>query len=259
MLRVAANISMLFTDAPFLDRVERAARAGFEAVECQFPYEVSAGELRLRLDDHGLALVLHNLPPGDWTRGERGIACHPDRIDEFESGVQLAIEYASALGCRQLNCLAGLRPEGIATDTARATLVRNLTYAAERAEAAGIRLLLEPINTRDMPGYLVSRTADALGIIREAGTDNLFLQYDCYHMEIMEGDLVHTIEVNLDAIGHIQVADPPHRGEPGTGVIDFPSIFRLLDRLGYNRWIGAEYVPLGRTEDGLGWMRILSC
>lgn len=255
MPRLAANLSMLFTDVPFLDRFARAARAGFAAVECQFPYEHPPAELRARLEAHGLSLVLHNLPPGDWAAGERGIACHPSRVAEFEAGVQQSIEYATVLGCGQLNCLAGLVPRDVGSERARATLVRNLGYAAEQTKAAGIRLLLEPINTRDMPGYLVTRTRDARAIMHDVGSENLFLQFDCYHMQIMDGDLARALEANLDTIAHIQVADPPARTEPGTGDIDFPAIFDLLDRLDYRGWIGCEYTPVGRTEDGLGWAR----
>jgi len=254
MLRLAANISTLFTEVPFLDRVARAAQAGFAAVECQFPYDAPAEALRARLTGEGVQLVLHNLPPGDWAAGDRGLACHPLRVDEFRASVQRGIEYASALGCAQLNCLAGLLPPDTSPEAARDTLVSNLAYAADQAATAGLRLLIEPINTRDMPGYVLNHTREARALIRDVGASNLFLQYDCYHMQIMEGDLARTLETHLDLIRHIQIADPPLRSEPGTGEINFAFLFDHLDRLGYDGWIGAEYRPLGRTEDGLGWI-----
>jgi len=254
-LRFAANVSMLFTDAPFLARLGRAARAGFRAVECQFPYDVAAQVLKQELDTRGLALVLHNLPPGNWDAGERGIACHPDRRDEFRAGVQRAIDYATTLGCPRVNCLAGLAPTGASLAHARDTLVENLSYAAAQAGAAGIQLLLEPINTGDMPGYLVSTAAEARRVMRDVGSDHLRLQFDCYHAQVMDGDAVGTLAANIDVVGHIQVADAPGRHEPGSGTIDFPALFALLARANYSGWVGCEYWPVGRTEDGLPWMR----
>jgi hydroxypyruvate isomerase len=199
--------------------------------------------------------VLHNLPAGNWGAGERGIACHPDRTEEFAAGVDRALAYASALGCTQINCLAGIVPSGVTADRARAAFVSNLQFAAARLKDAGIRLLIEPINTRDIPGFFLQRTAQALEIIDEVGADNLFLQYDVYHMQIMEGDLAKTIERHLATIAHVQVADPPARHEPGTGEVNFAFLFGLLDRLGYRGWIGCEYKPAQTTEAGLGWLR----
>jgi len=254
-MRLAANLSMLFTDAPFLERVGRAARAGFRAVECQFPYEYDATALREQLDLHHLELVLHNLPAGDWAAGDRGMACDPARMDEFAIGLERAIAWAQALGCTRLNCLAGAVPAGMTREVARDTLVRNLDMAAWRLKGEGIRLLLEAINTRDVPGFLVHTTRDAREVLDAVGSDNLFIQYDAYHMQIMEGDLSRTIEANLDCIAHIQIADPPLRSEPGTGEINVPYLFDFLDRVGYDGWVGCEYTPLGRTEDGLAWAR----
>ncbi|WP_416137846.1 hydroxypyruvate isomerase [Halomonas sp. HK25] len=254
MPKFAANLSMLFTEEDFLDRFEAAARAGFKGVEYLFPYDFTADEIKQRLDANGLTQVLFNLPAGDWGAGERGIACHPDRVEEFRAGVDQAIEYATALGCRQVNCLAGIQPQGVSDDEARQTLVENLRHAAGKLEAAGIRLIAEPINTRDIPGFFLNRTEQALAIFDEVGSDNLMLQYDIYHMQIMEGDLAPTIEKHLVRIAHVQLADNPGRHEPGTGEINYPFLFAHLDRLGYQGWIGCEYKPAGRTEEGLGWL-----
>ena len=254
MLRFAANLSLLFADVPFLDRFERAARAGFTAVECQFPYVAPAAEIRARLDDLGLALVLHNLPAGDWAAGDRGLAGLPERRDEFRAGVARAIAYAQALGVTQLNCLAGVAPAGADAATLHATLVDNLRFAARALAGEGLRLLVEPINTFDVPGFLVSRTAQALALFDEVGEANLALQYDVYHAQRMEGELAATLARHLPRIGHVQVADNPGRHEPGTGEIRFGFLFSELERLGYAGWIGCEYLPAGRTEDGLGWL-----
>lgn len=254
MPKFAANLSMLFTEEAFLDRFAAAAAAGFRGVEYLFPYEFEAAAIKQRLDDHGLTQVLFNLPAGDWGAGERGIACHPDRVEEFRAGVDQAIEYARVLGNTQVNCLAGIKPQGVSDDEARQTLVGNLRFAAEKLEAAGILLIAEPINTRDIPGFFLNRTAQALAIFDEVGSDNLKLQYDIYHMQIMEGDLAPTIEKHLERIAHVQVADNPGRHEPGTGEIHYPFLFAHLDRLGYTGWVGAEYKPRAGTQEGLGWL-----
>ncbi len=254
MAKFAANLSMLFTEVDFLDRFEAAAKAGFKGVEYLFPYAFEAAEIRKRLDDNGLTQVLFNLPAGDWGAGERGIACHPDRVEEFRSGVDRAIAYAKVLGNTQVNCLAGIKPEGVSDDQARQTLVENLRFAAEKLAAEGILLIAEPINTRDIPGFFLNRTAQALALFDEVGSTNLKLQYDIYHMQIMEGDLAPTIEKHLDRIAHVQIADNPGRHEPGTGEIHYPFLFAHLDRLGYDGWIGAEYKPKAGTQEGLGWL-----
>ena len=253
MPRFAANLTMMFNEVDFLDRFEAAAKAGFKGVEYLFPYDFDAAELKKRLDDNGLVQVLHNLPAGDWAAGERGIACHPDRVDEFKSGVDKAIEYATALGCKQVNCLAGILPDGVGYEAARNVFIANLQFAADKLQAAGIKLLIEPINTRDIPGFLLYSTEQALGIIAETGSDNLFVQYDIYHMQIMEGDLAPTIEACIKMIPHMQLADNPGRHEPGTGEINYPFLFKFIDGLDYDGWIGCEYKPATTTEEGLSW------
>ncbi len=255
MPRFAANLSMLFTEVPFLDRFETAARAGFTAVEFMFPYAFAAHDIRQRLDDYGLQVVLHNLPAGDWDAGERGIACHPDRVDEFRAGVAKGIEYAQALGVKQLNCLAGKAPAGVDSMLMRNTLVANLQYAAQAFQKAGLRLLVEPINSFDIPGFYLTRTAQALSILDEVNAPNAFVQYDIYHAQRMEGELATTMQQNLARIGHIQLADNPGRHEPGTGEINYPFLFALLDRIGYQGWIGCEYKPATTTTAGLGWVK----
>jgi hydroxypyruvate isomerase len=257
MPKFAANLSMLFTEHPLLARFERAAAAGFTAVELQFPYDHAADEIKAQLDAHGLQLVLHNLPPGDWAAGERGIACHPDRVAEFRDSVAHGVAYARALGVGQLNCLAGNVPAGVADQTLRRTLVDNLRYAAGELKKAHIKLLIEPINSFDMPGFYVNRTAQALAILDEVGADNAYLQYDLYHAQRMEGELAATVEKHLARIAHIQIADNPGRNEPGTGEINYAFLFRHLDRIGYAGWVGCEYKPATTTEAGLGWRQRL--
>lgn len=255
MPKFCANLSFLFNDVDFLDRFGRAAGAGFTGVEYLFPYAWPADEIAARLTEHRLTQVLFNLPPGDWEAGERGIACLPDRVDEFRAGVAHGIDYARRLGCRQLNCLAGLAPGDADAAELRRTLIANLRYAAAEMDRAGIRLLLEPINSRiDMPGFFVDTPRKGLALIAESGVDNLFMQYDVYHAQIMEGDLARTIAAELPRIAHFQIADNPGRHEPGSGEINYPFLFDLIDRLGYQGWIGCEYRPLAGTEAGLGWM-----
>jgi hydroxypyruvate isomerase len=254
MPKFAANLTMLFTELPFLDRFAAAAQAGFKAVEFLFPYDYDAPQLKELLDDNGLKLVLHNLPAGDWSVGERGIACHPDRVDEFRKGVDSAIKYATALGCPQVNCLVGIRRAGVSEEFSFETIVENLSYAAPKLEKAGVGLLLEPVNSRDIPGFFVDRTAVALEIIAKVKSTNLKLQYDIYHAQVMEGDLARTIEREFARIGHIQLADNPGRHEPGTGEINYPFLFRHLDKLGYQGWVGCEYKPRGVTREGLSWL-----
>ena len=257
MPRFAANLSMLFTEVPFLDRFERAAAAGFEAVEFLFPYAWPAAQIRERLQRHRLRLVLHNLPAGDWDGGERGIACLPDRVDEFRTGVATALDYARELGVGQLNCLAGKAPAGADPARLHATLVDNLRHAAAELDKAGLKLLLEPINTHDIPGFLVHRTEQGLRILDEVGASNAFLQYDIYHAQRMEGELAATLQAQLARIAHVQIADNPGRHEPGSGEIHYPFLFEHLDRIGYQGWIGCEYKPAAGTEAGLGWMQTL--
>lgn len=255
MPKFAANLTMLFNEVDFLDRFAAARQAGFKGVEYLFPYAWDRYELAERLDRNGLVQVLHNLPAGDWAAGERGIGCHPDRITEFQDGVGQAIEYAQALGCKQVNCLAGIAPAGIDTEKLQTTFIDNLRFAADKLREAGIRLLIEPINTYDIPGFYLNRTDQAAAIIDAVGSDNLYIQYDLYHAQRMEGELANTIARYLPRIAHMQLADNPGRHEPGTGEINYPFLFAHIDRLGYDGWIGCEYKPAADTVAGLGWMR----
>ena len=253
MTKLAANLTMLFNEVPFMERFGAAAKAGFKGVEFLFPYAWPAADIAAQLETHRLELVLHNLPAGNWEGGERGIACHPDRVEEFKQGVASAIAYATALRVKQVNCLAGILPANVSREQAQATLVANLAYAAGKLKQAGIRLLVEPINTFDIPGFFLSGTAQALELIAATGSDNIFVQYDIYHMQRMEGELANTIKARLASIGHVQLADNPGRFEPGTGEINYRYLFTLLDEIGYQGWIGCEYKPRAGTLDGLGW------
>ncbi|MCC6535653.1 MAG: hydroxypyruvate isomerase [Burkholderiales bacterium] len=255
MPKFCANLSLMFNEVPFLDRFEAAAAAGFRGVEYLFPYAYRQERLVERLHANGLAQILHNMPAGDWDKGERGIACLPDRIGEFRAGVETSIAYAKALGCTQVNCLAGIAPPDVARERLQQTFADNLGFAAPRFKAAGIKLLIEAINTRDIPGFFLTTTRQALAVIAAVGSDNVFVQYDIYHMQIMEGDLAPTIQRHLACIAHMQLADTPGRNEPGTGEINYPFLFDFIDRIGYAGWIGCEYKPRTTTLDGLGWIR----
>jgi hydroxypyruvate isomerase len=254
MPRFSANLTLMFGEVPFLERFAAAARAGFGAVEFVSPYDFPAEEIAARLRADALAVSVFNLPPGDWAKGERGIACLPDRRDDFAAGVERAISYARLLGCDRLHAMAGIRPAGVAEPELRATYVANLRIAAAALAREGLTLLVEAINTRDMPGYYLTTSRQALEVMDEVGAPNLRFQFDVYHLQIMEGDLAPTLERHLDRIGHVQVADTPGRHEPGTGEINYAFLLRHLDRLGYRGWVGCEYRPLGATEAGLGWM-----
>jgi hydroxypyruvate isomerase len=255
MPRFNANLSMMFTEVPFLDRFGAAARAGFKGVEFLFPYEFAAEQIREQLDRHGLEMVLFNMPPGDFAAGDRGLACDPARVTEFQDGVGRALGYASVLGATRLHVMAGLRPRGVNDATMRETYLSSLRFAGAACAGAGITILIEAINSRDIPGFYLNTSAQAFDVMHYAALPNLRFQYDIYHMQIMEGDLAPTIERNLDRIGHMQLADTPGRHEPGTGEINHDFLFGHIDRIGYTGWIGCEYRPAGRTEDGLGWMR----
>lgn len=254
MPRFAANLSFLFTERPFLERFAAARTAGFAAVEFHFPYEHDRAALAEVVLTSGLEVVLFNLPAGDWAAGERGIACHPRRIAEFQDGVGRAIDYARLLGCPRLNCLAGIAPGDVSPQKAHETLVENLRFAAAVTARAGIELVVEPLNSRDTPGFLVTTTRAGLALIGAVGSDNLRLQYDVYHAQVMEGDLARTLQEHLPQIGHIQLADNPGRHQPGTGEINFPFLLKHLDRIGYAGWVGCEYKPSGRSEDSFGWL-----
>lgn len=255
MLKFSANLSMLFTEVEFLDRFERAARIGFRGVEYLFPYAWDKEELAERLDKHGLEQVLHNLPAGDWAAGERGIACLPGREGEFREGIGAAIEYAKALRCSRLNCLVGLIPPGVSQERVRQTLVDNLRFAAAELEKQGISLLVEALNDRDVPGFYLVHTENVLQLFEEVNHPNLWLQYDIYHMQVMEGHLTATIRDNVARIKHMQLADNPGRHEPGTGEINFVNLFQFIDKVGYEGWIGCEYQPSVTTEMSLEWIK----
>ena len=274
MPRFAANLSMLYTDLPFLDRFEAAARDGFEGVEYLFPYAFSASEIAARLQAHGLQQVLFNTPPGGtdaaaidaaWAAGDRGTACVPGREAEFREGVRLALDYAQALGCPRIHLMAGLLPAGVAREAARATYVQNLAWAAEQAAQLGRDVLIEPINTRDIPGFFLNRQDEAHAIVTEVGAPNLKVQMDLYHCQIMEGDVARQIEHYLPTgrVGHLQIAGVPERHEPDTGELRYEYLFDLIDRVAVScdwpGWLGCEYRPRrgaepGGTTAGLGWL-----
>ncbi|MDV3249855.1 hydroxypyruvate isomerase family protein [Devosia sp. BK] len=255
MPRFSANISMLYPELQFMDRFAAAATDGFEAVEYVGAYDQDPAELRSLLHQHGLSQALFNLPAGNWAAGERGIACHPNRIEDFRQGIDKAIEYAEATKCTQVNCLAGIAPAGVDRSALESVLIDNLKYAAPRLADRGIKLLLEPINTRDIPGFLINSTDDYERIAAAVGHTNLYLQYDFYHMQVVQGDLLPTFSRLQSHIAHVQIADNPGRNEPGTGEINYPNIFKALDEADYAGWVGAEYRPKAGTSDGLNWLR----
>lgn len=240
---------MLFTEVAFLDRFAAAARAGFDGAEFLFPYAWQAKDIKERLEATGLALVLFNISPGDWDNGERGLAALPGREDQFARALDQALAYADALGCRRLHAMSGLETQGASRDV----LVANLAKAASAAARHGIDILIEPINTFDMPGYFLTRTADAAAIIRDVGASNVRLQLDLYHRHRMEGDAMRAIETHASLVGHYQIAGPPDRGEPIPSELDVPALFRAIDATGYQGWIGCEYRPRNGTLAGLSW------
>lgn len=253
MPRFAANLTMLFTEYPFIERFDRAAEAGFTAVEFLFPYDEDIAAIEQALKRNSLTQVLFNLPAGNFAAGERGMANDPRRIDEFQDGVKRALEIAARLDCRQLNCLVGLELDAVAYDTQLEIAVDNLRYAADLAQAAGVRQLVEPLNSIETPGYLLTSTADALDLLDDCGHENLWIQYDVYHMQRMEGNLTATLRQQIGRIAHIQVADSPARNQPGTGEINYPFIFNALDEIGYDGWVSAEYKPAPDTLASLQW------
>jgi hydroxypyruvate isomerase len=256
MPRLAANIPTLFTELPFLDRIDAAAAAGFTAVECQFPYAADATAIAERLARAAMQLVLFNSPPGRPESGERGLASLPGREADFDASIRLAAQYAQATGCRRVHVMAGLLPPGSERLRYIEQFVSGIARAADQLAGVGATVLIEPINTRvDVPGYLLDGTTLALECIANAGRSNLQLQYDVYHMQIMEGDLMRSIERLLPAIGHIQVADNPGRHEPGSGEINFRRLLERIDALGYSGFVGCEYVPESTTLAGLAWAR----
>lgn len=257
MPRFSINLSMLFGERPFLERFAAVGEAGFKYVEYMFPYEHPAQSLRDLLEQNGLKQVLFNLPAGDWGAGDRGIAADPNRADEFRQGVDRALEYAEVLGVERINCLVGKCVKGVSREEQWQVLVRNLGYAAERLAREKRMLLVEPINTYDVPGFFLSTSRDALRLLDEIAADNLKLQYDVYHLQKMEGNLTDTIKGNLERIGHIQIADVPGRHQPGTGELNYRFLLEELDRMGYSGFVGLEYIPAPDTVSSLGWVQEL--
>lgn len=254
-MRFSANLTMLYQEHGFLERFGAAAADGFRGVEFVSPYDFAPDEVAEAAWAAGVEVVLFNSPAGDWAAGERGIACHPGREDEFAEGIERVIRYAQALDCRKVHVMAGIMPAGVGLDDAEWALVGNLRHAARRLGQHGIMALLEPINQVDMPGFAVSTIDHAEGLMAKVGHDNLWLQYDFYHMEMTQGRLLPTFERLLPRIGHVQIADVPGRHEPGSGRIDWAAVFAGIERSGYDGWIGAEYRPAAGTSEGLGWMR----
>lgn len=261
MPRFAANLSMLYNELDFLDRFAAAAADGFQGVEFLFPYAFAPEPLAERLKQHGLSQVLFNAPPGNWDSGERGLACLPGREAEFRDGIELALDYAQAFACPRIHVMAGLVPQGLDRAEAQGIYVKNLRHAAQRAGEHGVEIMLEPINGRDMPGYFLSRQGEAHALLAEIGEPNVKVQMDLYHCQIVEGDLAAKIRRYLPTglVGHMQIAGVPERHEPDVGEVHYPYLFELIDRLGYEGWIGCEYrpargaVPQG-TSQGLGWL-----
>jgi hydroxypyruvate isomerase len=253
MPRFAANLSMMFNEVPFPERFAAAARAGFTAVEFLFPYDYPVADMTRWLKENKLTNVLFNMPPGDWAAGERGMASLPGREEEFRTGVAKALEYALVLGTPTIHAMAGLLPAGADREAHRRTFVDNIRYAARELARHGLMLVIEPINARDIPGYFLNTQAEGHAIRQEIGEPNLKVQMDFYHAQITEGDLSMTLRNNFAGVGHIQIASVPARHEPDEGEVNYPHLFRLLDELGYAGWIGCEYRPRGRTEDGLAW------
>lgn len=255
MPKFAANLTMMYNEHDFLDRFAAAAKDGFEAVEFLFPYDFPASELNSRLMDNNLHQVLFNCPPGDWVVGERGIASLPGREEEFKRSIELALDYAQVLGNTYLHVMAGLLRPGQDRMRHREVYLRNLDYAARQAAEHGIVILIEPINTRDMPGYFLNRQDEAHAICKEAGAPNLKVQFDAYHCQIVEGDVAMKLRRDIAGIAHIQIAGVPERHEPDVGELNYPYLFQTMDDLGYDGWVGCEYRPKRGTSEGLGWLK----
>ncbi len=258
MPRFCANLTMMFNEHAFLDRFAAAAQAGFKAVEFLFPYDHPAADIRARLDDNGLEQILFNMPPGDWSMGERGLACLPGRQAEFRDSVKYALDYAAVLGTRRLHCMAGLPPAGLAAGTAAALYATNVAWACEQAHAAGVLVVIEPINHRDMPGFFLNTSGQGAALVEAVGRDRLALLFDVYHTQVTEGDVTSRMAALLPLIGHVQIADVPARNEPGTGELNWPFMFRRMDEMGYDGWVGCEYRPAGGTVAGLQWLAAAS-
>ncbi|SAK67313.1 hydroxypyruvate isomerase [Caballeronia fortuita] len=259
MPKFAANLTMMYPEHAFLDRFAAAARDGFEAVEFLFPYDFEASEIKTRLTDNGLTQALFNAPPGDWSKGERGIASLPGREEEFRQSVEKGLEYAATLGNKKLHVMAGLIARNQNRDEHRAIYLKNLEYAAKEAQKAGITIVIEPINTRDIPGFFLNRQDEAQQICDEINAKNLQVQFDIYHCQIVEGDIAMKLKRDMKrpnaGIGHIQIAGVPERHEPDIGELNYPYLFELIDSLGYEGFIGCEYKPKAGTSEGLGWLK----
>ncbi len=258
MPKFAANLSMMFTEVPFLERFQAASAAGFKAVEFLFPYEYSPEAVAGAAKAAAVKVILFNMPAGNWNAGERGITCFPGREEEFRKGVDKALTYAKALGTPCLHAMTGIHPQGFDPAACRKALIQNLKFAAEKLAKQNITLLLEAINTRDMPGFFVSTQKDSHAICQEVGAPNMKMQMDLYHMQVMEGDLATKLKLYASRCGHVQLAGCPERNEPDTGEIRYEYLFRLLDDIGYLGWVGCEYRPAGRTSDGLGWLQSMN-
>lgn len=254
MPRFAANLSMLFPECPFLDRFASAAQAGFRGVEFLFPYQFRVRDIAAQLADHQLSQVLFNMPPGNWDGGDRGMACLPERIGEFRESVEIALDYARALGCRRLHMMAGIAADRTDRAALHDTYVENLRHAADRVASDGVTVLIEPLNPHDMPGYFLDSVPRALDLIAAADRPNIALQADIYHLQRIQGELANTLRAHIGVIGHVQIADTPGRNEPGTGEINYPFLFSTLDELDYKGWIGCEYLPRAGAGAALGWL-----
>lgn len=252
-MQLCANLSMMFNEVDFLDRFAEAAKAGFKGVEFLFPFDYDARDIVARLDQNGLQQVLFNAPPGNWGAGERGTASLPGRQQEFRDGIKRALEYASALGNKLVHVMAGIPGKDVSPVTAAAVYAANLAWAAEQAQAAGVRLVIEPINHRDMPGFHLNTMAQGAAVIGAIGVERIGLQFDVYHCQVTEGDITKRMEAFMPLIAHMQIADVPARHEPGTGEIGWDYVFARIDSLGYQGWVGCEYRPAGETKTGLAW------
>ena len=259
MPKLAANLTMLFTDVPFLDRFAAAKQAGFKYVEFLFPYEAPAEKVKEALDKNGLKVVLFNLPSGNWAGGDRGIGANPNRVEEFRAGVKTAVSYAKVLGVPRLNCLAGKTIAGVSREDQKKAMVENVKFAADALKEIGVKLVIEHINNFDIPGFVLGRVQDVLDVIAEAGRSNVYVQYDIYHAQRTEGNLVQILREHFAKIDHIQIADNPGRHQPGTGEINFPFVFAEMDKLGYQGYVGLEYVPSPDTLKSFGWIKEYGC
>jgi hydroxypyruvate isomerase len=261
MPKIAANLTMLFTEVPFLERFEAAAKAGFKYVEFLFPYDYPAEQIRDLLVKNGLQVVLFNLPAGNWAAGERGLGANPlpDRIEEFRAGVAKAVTYAKVLGVPRMNILAGKVIPGVARQEQWQAMVANVQYAADALYCAGLKLVVEAINHYDIPGFFINKTPEVLALINEAGRENVYYQYDLYHAQREEGNLTPTLREHFARIDHIQLADNPGRHQPGTGEINYPFLFAELDKLGYQGFVGLEYIPAPNTLASFGWIKEYGC